>query len=403
MCPSAPPTAVQGADQPEISAPQQVPQQVVRAQIAAAQRVVLKVGSQVLCRPDGQVDEEVVARLCGDIAQLMAAGRQVVLVSSGAVAMGRGEVGQVPGVADQGGGALGKQALAAVGQALLMSRYRAHLGPRGIHTAQLLLTHGDLGERGRFLHARRVAAELLEAGVLPVVNENDTVSVEELRFGDNDALAAQMAQAVAADVLVLLTEVDGLYTADPRSDPAAVRLDAVASRDEAALAIAGVGTSTFGTGGMRSKVLAAKKAGEVGVPTVVAHGRRPGVVARVLAGELEGTVFVPPRRRLSAKRKWLATSPRVRGVVRVDAGAAHALSVGGRSLLPVGVTEVEGRFGVGDAVRVVGPAGEALGRGLSRYTSEDAREAAGLRTEAIAARLGWLPARELIHRDDFVS
>lgn len=377
--------------------------QVARAALGDAKRVVLKVGSQVLCQPDGQVDEVVLSRLCADISGLMAAGRQVVLVSSGAVAMGRGEVGQAPGAADRGVGKLGKQALAAVGQGLLMSRYRAHLGRDGIHTAQLLLTHGDLGERGRFLHARRVTLELLAAGVLPVVNENDTISVEELRFGDNDALAAQMAQAVAADVLILLTEVDGLYTADPRVDPSAELLPAVASRDEAALARAGLGTSTFGTGGMRSKVLAARKAGEVGIPTVVAHGRRSGVIARVLAGAAEGSLFVPPRRKLTARRKWLSMSPRPRGTLTVDAGAAEALSVGGRSLLPVGVTAVEGQFRVGDAVAVVGPGGESLGVGLVRYGSEDARAAAGLRTAEIAARLGWLPARELVHRDDLVS
>ncbi|MCO4760928.1 MAG: glutamate 5-kinase [Myxococcales bacterium] len=380
-----------------------VPQQVIRQLVGDAKRVVIKVGSQVLCQADGQVDEQVLARLCTEICGLMAAGRQVVLVSSGAVAMGRGEVGQAVGAADKGIGLLGKQSLAAIGQALLMSRYRQYLGAHGVHTAQLLLTHDDLGERSRFLHARRVTLELLDAGILPVVNENDTVSVKELRFGDNDALAAQMAQTIAADVLILLTEVDGLFTADPHIHPDAVKLDAVRSRDDSVLAIAGEGTSAFGTGGMRSKVMAARNAGEVGVPTVVAHGRRPGVLARVLAGELEGTVFVPTTRKLSARRKWLAANPRTRGQVDVDAGAAHALRVGGRSLLPVGVTGVSGRFGVGDAIRIVGPDGAVLGRGLARYTSEDAKMAAGLRTAQVAEKLGWLPAKELVHRDDFVS
>ena len=376
-----------------------VPRQLLRAQLAKARRVTLKVGSQVLCQADGRVDEAVIARLCADIAWLRARGHQVVLVSSGAVAMGRGEVNQ----AKDGLEGLGKQSLAAVGQALLMSRYRHHLSPHGLHCAQILLTHGDLGERERFLHARRVIDELLESGLIPVVNENDTVSVEELRFGDNDALAAQIAQAVTADALVLLTEVDGLYTADPRKSPDATMLPAVWSRDDEALAIAGGETSNFGTGGMRSKVLAARKAGEVGICTVVAHGKRDGVLQAIFNGDDEGTLFAPPQRRLSAKRKWLTTSPRIRGEVSVDEGAAHALSVGGRSLLPVGVVAVEGRFGVGDLLRVRGPSGEDLGRGLSRYTSEDLRAVVGLRSPAIAERLGWLPAKELIHRDDFVS
>jgi len=365
--------------------------------------VVVKVGSQVLCRADGAVDDRILSGLCGALASLLQQGREVVLVSSGAVALGRGLVGQVPGAADRDAGALGKQALAALGQGLLMSRYRGLLEAHDIAVAQVLLTHSDLGNRQRFLHARRVTGELIGAGVLPIVNENDTVAVEEIRFGDNDALAAQVAHLVGAGVLVLLTEVDGLFTADPTLDPAAVLLNAVASDDERSLAIAGAGAGRFGTGGMRSKVLAARKAGELGVITVVADGRRDDVLRHVLGGEDVGTIFAPPRRQLSGKRKWIVSSVRTRGIVVVDDGAATAVRERGRSLLPAGVLSIEGRFGVGDALLVRDLRGRPLGRGLSRYHSKDARRILGLRTERIAAELGWLPAPELIHRDDFVA
>lgn len=371
-----------------------------RASLRRARRVVVKLGSAVLCGDGFAPRDEAFALHAAAIAHACERGCEVVLVSSGAVGLGRGEARQPPGDPTP---RFGKQALAAIGQPLLMSRWRSHFASHGLGVAQLLLTHGDLGDRGRFLHARRVTAELLAAGMVPVVNENDTVAIEELRFGDNDALAAQVAAAIGADLLVLLTEVDGLYTADPRHDPAAVRIAALRADDPAALAATAGGTrSELGTGGMRSKVVAADKAAAVGIPTVVAHGGRPGVLAQVLAGADEGTLFLPGRRRLSARRKWLATSVRTRGALHLDAGAADALLLQGRSLLPVGVARVEGRFGVGDAVRIVGPDGQTLGRGLCRYASEDAAAVAGLRSEAITARLGWLPARELVHRDDFL-
>ena len=384
--------------------PDEVADGVVRSLLGDARRVVVKVGSQVLCRPAGRIDDTVFEALCRVIAELMAAGRGVVLVSSGAVALGRGVVGQVPGAADRGAsGTLGKQALAAIGQSLLMSRYRSQFGMRGVDVAQLLLTHSDLGDRRRFLHARRVTADLLGAGVLPIVNENDTVAVEEIRFGDNDALAGQVAQLVEAQALVLLTEVAGLYTADPQLDPQARLLSAVSARDERVLDVAGEGGGKFGTGGMRSKVIAARTAAEVGIITVVADGRDPLRLHALLAGGAVGTVFVPPRRKLTGRRKWIMSSVRARGDVIVDPGARAALVQNGRSLLPAGVVAVHGRFGVGDAVRVKDVDGNLLGRGLSRYDAEDARRVLGQRTDRIAEVLGWLPARELIHRDDFVA
>jgi glutamate 5-kinase len=369
-------------------------EQQLRDQLGAAQRLVVKVGSQALCRPDGRLDGRMVAGLCQDLAALQEAGKQVVLVSSGAVASGLGEVG-----ADRG---LHKQALAAIGQPLLMARYRMEFAGLGRHVAQILLTHSDLANRSRFLHARRVMAELMAAGILPIVNENDTVAVDELKFGDNDQLAAQVAHVVEADALVLLTEVDGLFTADPGVDPTAQRISLVRYRDTEAMALAGDSKSAFGTGGMRSKMVAAQKAGAVGCVTVIARGKASDVLSRLLAGEDAGTVFEPAQRRLTGKRSWIATSVRPRGTVTVDAGAVAALQQGGRSLLLAGVTAVQGEFAVGDPLQVVGPDGTAVGRGLSRYDAEDARQVVGLRTEQVSQVLGWLPAAELIHRDDFV-
>ncbi|MSP90692.1 MAG: glutamate 5-kinase [Myxococcales bacterium] len=373
----------------------------MRERLQAARRVVVKVGSQVLCQPNGAVDAAVVTGLSADVAAARADGRQIVLVSSGAVALGRGR--RARGLAGTpAGDGMGKQALAALGQPLLMARWQDAFEVHATQVAQILLTHADLGHRGRFLHARRVMAELLDAGVLPIVNENDTVAVEELGFGDNDQLAAMVAHVVGADALVLLTEVDALYTADPRTDGRARRYAAADPRHDAVLAGAGAGTSHFGTGGMHSKVLAARKAAAVGVVTVVAAGKLAGMLGRVLAGAAEGTVFRPAAHGLTGRRSWIATSARPKGTLQVDAGAARALRSGGASLLPIGVVCVDGSFGVGDVVAVIDGDGQPIGRGRVRYGADDARKVAGLRSDRIAAVLGWLPATELVHRDDFV-
>ncbi|MBM4345639.1 MAG: glutamate 5-kinase [Deltaproteobacteria bacterium] len=370
---------------------------VARQRLVAARRVVVKVGSQALCQADGRLDSRTVAGLCQEIAALWDTGREVVLVSSGAVASGTGELGGRPSGQD-----LGKQALAAIGQPLLMARYRQEFAIARRHVGQVLLTHADLGDRSRFLHARRVMGELLAAGVVPIVNENDTVAVEELKFGDNDQLAAQVAHLVEAEALVLLTEVDGLYTANPHTDDDARMVTFVGPRDHAALAAAGDGKSAFGTGGMRSKVLAANKAGAVGVVTAIAAGKRQDVLRDLLAGQPVGTVFAPPAGKLQGRRSWLATSGRARGVLHLDDGAARAIASGTRSLLPAGVVRVSGQFAVGDPVDLADPAGAVLARGLVRYASDDAAKVCGLRSEQIAGVLGWLPAGELVHRDDLV-
>lgn len=266
-------------------------ERALRAQVVLAKRVVIKVGSQVLCQADGRLDEGVFASLCQDIGELLRQKREVVLVSSGAVASGRGALAH-----KQMETTLGKQALAAIGQPLLMAHYRQLFAQQQIEVAQVLLTHADLADRGRFLHARRVMAELASAGILTIVNENDTVAVEELKFGDNDALAAQVTHVTGSDVLVLLTEVAGLYTADPQKDPTAKLISAVHGHDDATLALAGDSKTAFGTGGMRSKVAAARKAGDVGAIAVIASGKQPHVLAYIFGGQATGTVFAPGRK-----------------------------------------------------------------------------------------------------------
>ncbi len=379
-----------------LRATRKIDERQLRTQIVLAKRAVIKVGSQVLCQADGQLDQSVFANLCANIAVLLRQGREVVLVSSGAVATGTGALAQRK-LKNQ----IGKQALAAIGQPLLMAHYRQLFAGHEIEVAQVLLTHADLADRGRFLHARRVIAELAGAGILTIVNENDTVAVEELKFGDNDALAAQVAHLTSSDVLVLLTEVAGLYTADPQKDPGARLISGVHGHDDATLALAGDSKTAFGTGGMRSKVAAARRAGDVGAVAVIASGKQPDVLAAIFGGQAVGTVFAPGRKKLTGKRSWIATSVRTKGILTVDDGAAAALRSGGRSLLPIGVVQVEGIFAVGDAVLVVDRQGKPLGHGLVRYDSHDARHVAGWRTDKIASELGALPAAELIHRDDF--
>ncbi len=380
-----------------VNAESHVDEAQARLLLSQAQRVVVKVGSQALCLPDGRLDGRTIAGLCQDLATLLDQGRQVVLVSSGAVASGRGEIGAGPDGSYRG---LGKQALAAIGQPLLMARYRLEMKGLGREVGQVLLTHGDLSDRSRFLHARRVMGELMAAGVLVIVNENDTEAVDELKFGDNDQLAAQVAHVIGAEALVLLTEVDGLFTANPSKDPGAQLIAYVGSKAGDALAAAEDATSAFGTGGMRSKVLAARKAGAVGVVTAIARGKSPEALLAVLRGESVGTVLAPAQRKLAGRRSWLVTSVRPRGTLHVDAGAAQALLRGGRSLLPAGVLRVEGKFAVGDPVQIYGPENHLIARGLVRYGSEDATLSCGLRSEQIATALGWLPAAELVHRDD---
>ncbi len=358
-------------------------------------RAVVKVGSNILAGPAGLRRGRVRA-LAAEVAALVAGGREIVLVSSGAVAAG------TPCLGRPRAGLEWRQAAAAVGQPALMAAYARSLARHGRHAAQVLLTHADLADRSRWLNARHTMRVLLGLGVVPIVNENDTVAVEELTFGDNDNLSALTAALVEADLLVMLTDVAGLFDADPRLVRRA-KLVAVARADDAVLRAAGPARSGVGRGGMASKVAAARKAAAAGIPTIIADGRRRGALAAVFdPATATGTLVLPDGDPLARRKHWIAYALRPAGTLRVDAGAERALAQGKRSLLPSGIQAVEGRFGVGACVRVCGPDGREVARGLVSYGAADLERIKGAHTRDIARLLGWKGSDEVIHRDDLV-
>ncbi len=374
----------------------------------AFQRWVIKLGSSIVCgRRGGGPDPERLAAAARDVAALMAAGAEVVLVSSGAVAAGRTRLGLDP----HGEKSLSldlKQACAAAGQSALMRAWEEALGAVGVTTAQALLTQDDAARRRRWLNARATLERLLAHRVCPVVNENDTVATAELRYGDNDRLAAHVAQMIAADVLVLLSDVDGLYDADPRVAPGARHIPLVEAITPEIDAMAGGAGSGVGTGGMRTKLEAARIATAAGCATVITKGEseRPAWALRggpdaPLADAPRATWFRPALSPEAARKQWIRTHLAPRGDVRVDGGAAAALDVG-KSLLPAGVVAVAGQFEKGDAVRVLDAQGREIARGLAAYGATDARGIAGLRSAEVEAALGYQGPAALIHRNDLV-
>jgi len=368
-----------------------------REYFARAARVVVKIGSALFVdQQTGALDRPWLEGLCQDVADLRSAGKEVVIVSSGAVALGRREL-----AFDARRAALEeKQAAAAVGQVVLAHAYKEVLGSHGIKTAQILLTLDDSESRRRYLNATRTFLTLLGLGVVPVVNENDTVATQELRYGDNDRLAGRVAQMISADCLVLLSDVDGLYTADPQSDATAAHVPEVTDVSPGVLAMAGGAGSSHGSGGMRTKLEAARIAVSAGCRMVIASGRvlRP---IRALTEGARSTWFLSTATPAAARKRWIAGTLKPKGVVHVDAGARHALG-SGRSLLPAGVTRVDGSFERGDAVRVVAADGSELARGLVAYSADEARAIAGSRSSRIEEVLGYRGRDEIIHRDDLV-
>lgn len=362
------------------------------AYISAASRVVVKVGSGVLAA-DGRLDRAALNRIGKELAGLRRTGREVILVSSGAVASGLG----VLGLSEMPRSIADKQAAAAVGQQLLMQAWAGALAKARIPVGQVLLTAEDLDHRSRYLNARHTLQRLLAHGVLPVINENDSVSYDEIKMGDNDHLSALVAILMAADLLIMLTNVEGLHRGGPQGELIPT-VRGGASVAEFASAV----KSKTGVGGMVTKVLAARVTGEAGIATIIASGRREGVLREIIAGKAVGTFFEPARRDLDLRRQWIATATRVRGVLVIDNGARKAILERGASLLPSGIVEVKGRFDAGSPVRIVDSEGQVIARGLVSYASDEIDRVKGKRSTELATILGFRYTDEIIHRNDMV-
>ncbi len=384
-----------------------------RSVAAKAKRIVVKVGSSVLTR-DGVVRPRVFRELIREVSTLVQAGRQVAVVSSGAIAVGAHRLGW-----DHPGRSIPeKQAAAAVGQIGLVERYRRGFVNHGIQVGQVLLTRAGLQNRERFLNARHTLVELWRRGVVPIVNENDTVSTEEIRFGDNDNLSATVVNLLGADLLVLLTDVDGLYPVESpgvrgarealakvKAGTGATSPYGVIEQIDGAIETSARGSdSAFGRGGMQTKLEAVRTAIRSGAACAIANGARKGTLLRVTAGEEEGTLFLSPHggQRMSSRKHWLAYTAHPMGELEIDAGAARALRERGRSLLPAGITAVRGEFGIGDPVTCSDPAGVEIARGLVAYASAEVARICGLATPQITRVLGYSNGSEVIHRDDLV-
>jgi glutamate 5-kinase len=363
-----------------------------------ARRIVVKVGSSLVTDEGRGVDADAVGHWCRQMAVLAGEGRELVMVSSGAIAEGMKRLGWSarPKEIHE------LQAAAAVGQMGLAQIYESKLREHRMGSAQVLLTHADLADRERYLNARSTLLTLLSHRVIPVINENDTVVNDEIKFGDNDTLGALVANLVDADALVILTDQRGLYSADPRKDPAARLMDEVRAGDPELERMAGGAGSSIGRGGMITKVLAAKRAASSGASTVIAYGREADVLLRLAAGEAIGTTFVAATPKLAARKQWMADHLQLRGAVVVDDGAAHKVRDEGKSLLPIGVTEVQGEFQRGDVIAVRTLAGLELARGLANYDSSQARLIARKPSSEFEKLIGYTGEPEMIHRDNLV-
>jgi glutamate 5-kinase len=370
-----------------------------RKKLGKSRRWVVKVGSSLLTNDGQGLDRDLIAGWVAQIVALRKAGVDLVLVSSGAVSEGMVRMGwqRRPRALHE------LQAAAAIGQMGLVQTYEASFQVHGLHTAQILLTHEDLSDRQRYLNARSTLTTLLKLGVIPVVNENDTVACQELRFGDNDTLAALVANLVEAELLVLLTDQPGMYEQDPRKNPDTPLIREARADDEALEQMAGAGgVGRWGSGGMLTKVRAARRAARSGAMTVIAAGRQPGVLQAIADGEEVGTLIVPAKAPLAARKQWLAGHLQVNGSLVLDEGAVKVLSNSGRSLLAVGVTEVCGEFRRGDLVACVDGDGREIARGLVNYDAAEAGRIAGQPSDRIENLLGYIDEPELIHRDNLV-
>lgn len=363
-----------------------------------AQRIVVKVGSSLVTNEGRGLDEQAIAQWSEQLAALVRQGRELIMVSSGAVAEGMKRLGwsQRPKEIHE------LQAAAAVGQMGLVQMYETKLRGCGVGSAQVLLTHADLADRERYLNARSTLLTLLSLGVVPVINENDTVVNDEIKFGDNDTLGALVANLVEADVLIILTDQPGLYSEDPRKNPNARFIHEARAGDPALEAMAGGAGSGIGKGGMITKILAAKRAAGSGASTVIAWGREPRVLERLCAGEAIGTCLMAQTAKSQARKRWMSDHLQLRGAVWVDAGAVPKLVAEGKSLLPVGMTVVHGEFSRGDVIAVCGPDGQEVARGLANYGSVEARLICRKSSADFERLLGYVGEPEMIHRDNLV-
>jgi glutamate 5-kinase len=366
--------------------------------VAAARRLVVKVGSSLVTAEGRGIDHAAVARWAEEIAGLRRAGKEIVLVSSGAIAEGMQRLGWTtrPAAMHE------LQAAAAVGQMGLVQAYEAAFSAFGMHTAQILLTHEDLADRRRYLNARSTLLTLIGLSVIPIINENDTVTTDEIRLGDNDTLGALVTNLIEADALILLTDQSGLYSSDPRKDATATLLQSAFAGDPALEAMAGGAGSAIGKGGMLTKVQAAKRAARSGASTVIADGREERVLTRLAAGEALGTQLIAEKLSLAARKQWLADHVRTAGKLQLDAGAARALLREGKSLLPIGVVACEGGFERGEVVGCYDPEGREIARGLVNYSAGETQRILRKPSAEIAAILGYVDEPELIHRNNLV-
>ena len=363
-----------------------------------AKRIVVKVGSSLVTNEGRGLDAEAIGQWSEQLAALAKGGREVIMVSSGAIAEGMKRLGWVtrPKAIHE------LQAAAAVGQMGLVQMYETKLRENGIGSAQVLLTHADLADRERYLNARSTVLTLLSLKVVPVINENDTVVNDEIKFGDNDTLGALVANLVEADALIILTDQKGLYTADPRKDPSARFVDVGKAGDAALEAMAGGAGSSIGSGGMITKILAAKRAAGSGASTVIAWGREPSVLLRLTQGEAIGTLLVAQTAKNQARKQWMADHLQMRGSVTVDAGAAAKVAGEGKSLLPIGMTAVQGEFSRGDVIAVLSTDGVEMARGLSNYSSAEARLICRKSSSEFERLLGYTGEPEMVHRTNLV-
>ena len=363
-----------------------------------ARRIVVKVGSSLVTNEGRGLDESAIGEWCRQLSLLVAGGREIIMVSSGAIAEGMKRLGWTsrPHAIHE------LQAAAAVGQMGLAQMYETKLRENGLGSAQVLLTHADLADRERYLNARSTLLTLLKLGVVPVINENDTVVNDEIKFGDNDTLGALVANLVEADALVILTDQKGLYTADPRKDSAAQFVHEAKAGDPALEAMAGGAGSSLGRGGMITKILAAKRAAGSGASTVIAWGREPDALVRLTQGESIGTLLVAQTQKTQARKQWIADHLQLRGSVTVDAGAVAKVRDEGKSLLPIGMTAVEGDFSRGDVIAIRDAAGAEMARGLTNYASAEARLICRKPSGEFEKLLGYTAEPEMVHRDNLV-